>query len=166
MRREEERVVDLALVVKRGVRRERRAQKERLGASGAGIRLGDRRRFFQTEGETMNTGGVGELETISKRVFKPHLLVLGGLNAGRMAKREGSQALECLMATRVGPPGEGSEKTQLRTLTGQIKYLALTSHPVTCIRLFSRNHSHKYPVTEIKDVTHKKNPSSPNQSNH
>ncbi|GFV70483.1 hypothetical protein TNCV_2868291 [Trichonephila clavipes] len=32
-----------------------------------------------------------------------------------------SQTLECLMATRVGPPWEGSEKTQLRTLIGQIK---------------------------------------------
>ncbi|GFX62587.1 hypothetical protein TNCV_4867501 [Trichonephila clavipes] len=32
-----------------------------------------------------------------------------------------SQALECLMATRVGPPCEGSEKTQPRTLIGQIK---------------------------------------------
>ncbi|GFT50789.1 hypothetical protein TNCV_493991 [Trichonephila clavipes] len=32
-----------------------------------------------------------------------------------------SQALECLMATRVGPPSEGRETTQPRTLIGQIK---------------------------------------------
>ncbi|GFY21568.1 hypothetical protein TNCV_1167131 [Trichonephila clavipes] len=31
------------------------------------------------------------------------------------------QALECLLATRVGPPSEGSETTQPRTLIGQIK---------------------------------------------
>ncbi|GFU26781.1 hypothetical protein TNCV_1838331 [Trichonephila clavipes] len=32
-----------------------------------------------------------------------------------------SQALECLMATRVGHPCKGSETTQQRTLIGQIK---------------------------------------------
>ncbi|GFV90363.1 hypothetical protein TNCV_4380781 [Trichonephila clavipes] len=48
-----------------------------------------------------------------------------------------SQAFESLMATRVGPPCEGSEKTQQRTLIGQIKYHAPTSHPVTHIRPFS-----------------------------
>ncbi|GFU30044.1 transposable element Tcb1 transposase [Trichonephila clavipes] len=32
-----------------------------------------------------------------------------------------SQALECLMATRVGPPSEGRETAQPRTLIGQIK---------------------------------------------
>ncbi|GFV15702.1 hypothetical protein TNCV_986851 [Trichonephila clavipes] len=32
-----------------------------------------------------------------------------------------SQAIEGLMTTRVGPPCEGSEKTQPRTLVGQIK---------------------------------------------
>ncbi|GFV17407.1 transposable element Tcb2 transposase [Trichonephila clavipes] len=53
------------------------------------------------------------------------------------------------MATRVGPrpysfvgpPCEGSENTQPRTVIGQIKKRTLTSHLVIHIRLFSRNHS-------------------------
>ncbi|GFY36172.1 hypothetical protein TNCV_4845441 [Trichonephila clavipes] len=38
-----------------------------------------------------------------------------------LAPSASSQALECLMATRVGPPCEGCEKTQSRPLIGQIK---------------------------------------------
>ncbi|GFV54547.1 hypothetical protein TNCV_955301 [Trichonephila clavipes] len=45
------------------------------------------------------------------------------------------------MATRPRTPCEGSEKTQPRTLIGQIKKRMLTSHPARHIRPFSRNHS-------------------------
>ncbi|GFU22570.1 hypothetical protein TNCV_1304501 [Trichonephila clavipes] len=49
--------------------------------------------------------------------------------------------VKCSMTTRVGPLCEGSEKTPPRTLIGQIKKHAFTSHPVTHIRPLSRNHS-------------------------
>ncbi|GFW21699.1 hypothetical protein TNCV_3799881 [Trichonephila clavipes] len=49
--------------------------------------------------------------------------------------------VEGLMATTVGPPSEGSTTTQPRTHIGEIKKRALTSHPVTHIRPFARNHS-------------------------
>ncbi|GFU47326.1 uncharacterized protein TNCV_790531 [Trichonephila clavipes] len=67
-----------------------------------------------------------------------------------------SQALECLKAIRVGPPCEGSEKTQprlslIKSSSARLCHILLhTSVP------FQEITPNKYPATEMKDVTHQK----------
>ncbi|GFV64380.1 hypothetical protein TNCV_2502981 [Trichonephila clavipes] len=69
--------------------------------------------------------------------------------------------VERLMATRVGPPCEGSEKTQPRTLSlvksssARLRHIMLHTYVP-----FHEITPNKYPATERKDVRHQKEPTS------